>query len=216
MKKWVTVKAFSIPVLAANKVHVDGFHFVPDIRWTKFDVIYYEYGALVLLFDSPQMATKAYNLVREATYDDKQLLALLLPNIQVCVHWSARALWVGHIEPDNAVHCVCGTRSWLSCSRGWATSVREDPPFVCLLSWLADSHVTGSYYPPAGVSQCEKWWSARLGTLAVIQEAPEPPPGIWLDEWRTTAWVRTLESVSSSCLTKGATFNFLFLGGGMK
>ena len=50
----------------------------------KFDVIYYEYGALVMLFDDPTKATRAYNILREASFDDKTLLVIILPNIQVC------------------------------------------------------------------------------------------------------------------------------------
>ena len=49
----------------------------------KFDVIYYEYGALVLLFNSSEKVTRAYNMLKEAMFDDKNLLTLLLPNIQV-------------------------------------------------------------------------------------------------------------------------------------
>ena len=55
-----------------------------EYRWVKFDVIYYEYGALVMLFDDPTKATRAYNILREASFDDKTLLVIILPNIQVC------------------------------------------------------------------------------------------------------------------------------------
>ncbi|KAK2153007.1 hypothetical protein LSH36_311g03008 [Paralvinella palmiformis] len=51
-------------------------------KWSGFDVIYYEYGALVLLFSNPETATRAYNICKERTFDDKPLLVLLLPNIQ--------------------------------------------------------------------------------------------------------------------------------------
>lgn len=54
-----------------------------DIRWKKFDVIYYEYGALVMLFNSGEMVSKAYHILSNASFDDKQFLVLLLPNIQV-------------------------------------------------------------------------------------------------------------------------------------
>lgn len=53
-----------------------------DTKWSSFDVIYYEYGSLVLLYKDPDTATRAYNVLRDAVFDDKQLLVLLLPNIQ--------------------------------------------------------------------------------------------------------------------------------------
>ena len=49
----------------------------------RFDVIYYEYGALVLDFSSADKATRVFNILKDALFDDKQLLVLLLPNIQV-------------------------------------------------------------------------------------------------------------------------------------
>ena len=52
-------------------------------KWDRFDGIYYEYGALVLIYSIPEIATKVFNILQESTYDDKQLLPLLLPNIQV-------------------------------------------------------------------------------------------------------------------------------------
>ncbi|KAH3712803.1 diacylglycerol kinase theta-like isoform X2 [Dreissena polymorpha] len=51
-------------------------------KWVRFDVIYYEYGALVLDFSSADKATRVFNILKDAVFDDKQLLVLLLPNIQ--------------------------------------------------------------------------------------------------------------------------------------
>ncbi|KAK2179943.1 hypothetical protein NP493_466g05012 [Ridgeia piscesae] len=51
-------------------------------KWYGFDVIYYEYGSLVLLYSNPDTAIRAYNILNKANFDDKQLLVLLLPNIQ--------------------------------------------------------------------------------------------------------------------------------------
>ena len=48
-------------------------------------MIYYEYGALVLLFNNVEIATKTFNILREGNSYDKALLVLLLPNIQVTV-----------------------------------------------------------------------------------------------------------------------------------
>ena len=56
---------------------------IAENKWAHIDVIYYEYGALVLIYNNTEKATRAFNLLHEATFDDKQLLVLLLPNIQV-------------------------------------------------------------------------------------------------------------------------------------
>ncbi|RUS69393.1 hypothetical protein EGW08_022844, partial [Elysia chlorotica] len=53
-----------------------------DNKWEKFDGIYYEYGSLVLVYTKPDVATTVFNILQESTFDDKQILALLLPNIQ--------------------------------------------------------------------------------------------------------------------------------------
>ncbi|XP_041361075.1 diacylglycerol kinase theta-like [Gigantopelta aegis] len=53
-----------------------------DLKWTHFDVIYYEYGSLVLVYTSPDKATQVFNILKDAVFDDKQLLVMLLPNIQ--------------------------------------------------------------------------------------------------------------------------------------
>lgn len=52
-------------------------------KWTSIDVIYYEYGSLVLLFNNNERASRAFTILQDATFDNKQLLVLLLPNIQV-------------------------------------------------------------------------------------------------------------------------------------
>ncbi|KAK3725289.1 hypothetical protein RRG08_005349 [Elysia crispata] len=53
-----------------------------DNKWEKFDGIYYEYGSLVLIYTKPDVATTVFNILQESNFDDKQILALLLPNIQ--------------------------------------------------------------------------------------------------------------------------------------
>ncbi|XP_074656115.1 diacylglycerol kinase theta-like [Tubulanus polymorphus] len=61
-------------------------------RWCAVDVIYYEYGALVLLFDDIEKTLRAFNILREAVlHDGKQLTALVLPNLQP------------HLIPQNIV-----------------------------------------------------------------------------------------------------------------
>lgn len=54
-------------------------------KWERFDGIYYEYGSLVLVYTKPDLATTVFNLLQDANFDDKQILALLLPNIQVSI-----------------------------------------------------------------------------------------------------------------------------------
>lgn len=55
-------------------------------KWASIDVIYYEYGALVLIYNNAERATRSFNILQDATLsDNKPLLVLLLPNIQVCV-----------------------------------------------------------------------------------------------------------------------------------
>jgi diacylglycerol kinase (ATP) len=54
-----------------------------DAKWSRFDVIYYEYGSMVILFDDSEKAIKAFKMLKDAVYDNKQLMVLLLPTIQV-------------------------------------------------------------------------------------------------------------------------------------
>uniref|UniRef100_A0A5S6R0V6 Diacylglycerol kinase n=1 Tax=Trichuris muris TaxID=70415 RepID=A0A5S6R0V6_TRIMR len=44
--------------------------------------IYFEYGCLIITFNSPKAATKACLKLQEAEYEDRKLLVLCLPNIQ--------------------------------------------------------------------------------------------------------------------------------------
>ena len=53
-----------------------------DLKWDNMDVIYYEHGAMVLVYNDSDRATRAYKILRKAHYDQKQLLVLMLPNIQ--------------------------------------------------------------------------------------------------------------------------------------
>ncbi|CAF0745435.1 unnamed protein product [Adineta steineri] len=53
-----------------------------DLKWDNMDVIYYEHGAMVLVYNDSDRATKAFTKLRQAKHDQKQLLVLMLPNIQ--------------------------------------------------------------------------------------------------------------------------------------
>lgn len=53
-----------------------------DLRWIRFDAIYYEYGAIVIVYDNPDKAIKSYKILKDSYFDEKQLTVLLLPSIQ--------------------------------------------------------------------------------------------------------------------------------------
>ncbi|KAI1290308.1 Diacylglycerol kinase theta [Halotydeus destructor] len=50
-------------------------------KFRQIGPIYYEYGSLILTYDNADIAVKAFYRLREASYDDKNLLVLVLPNI---------------------------------------------------------------------------------------------------------------------------------------
>ena len=54
-------------------------------RWSKYDVIYYEYGSMVILYEDCERAVRAYKMLNESSYESKQLMVLLLPSIQVII-----------------------------------------------------------------------------------------------------------------------------------
>jgi len=56
---------------------------VAENKWHQIDVIYYEYGSLVLTYQSRDKATQVFKLLQNCIYGDKQLYVMLLPNIQV-------------------------------------------------------------------------------------------------------------------------------------
>lgn len=68
-----------------EKILMDTLKNNNDIRWIRFDVIYYEYGSVVCLYEDSSKAVRAYRILREASYENKQLMVLLLPTIQVII-----------------------------------------------------------------------------------------------------------------------------------
>lgn len=54
-----------------------------DNPFTSIGIIYYEYGAVVITYDNNETAVAAFNSLKVAVFDDKNLLVMLLPNIQV-------------------------------------------------------------------------------------------------------------------------------------
>lgn len=54
---------------------------LPAYKFKQCGPIYYEYGSLIITYDNADIAVKAFYMLRESSYDDKNLLVLLLPNI---------------------------------------------------------------------------------------------------------------------------------------
>jgi len=76
--------------------------FFVENKWANIDVIYYEYGALVLVYNNSERATRSFNILQDAMFDSKPLLVLLLPNIQV-----GALVTVLCLSFHVAVICVC-------------------------------------------------------------------------------------------------------------
>lgn len=72
----------SLSQIQYEKILMDILKNNNELRWTKFDVIYYEYGAIVILYEDSAKAVKAHNMLKDSTYENKQLMVLLLPTIQ--------------------------------------------------------------------------------------------------------------------------------------
>ena len=66
-----------------EKILMDTLRNRNEIRWSRVDVIYYEYGAMVILYEDADRAVKAYKILKDSVYENKQLTVLLLPTIQV-------------------------------------------------------------------------------------------------------------------------------------
>ncbi|BES91540.1 Diacylglycerol kinase [Nesidiocoris tenuis] len=53
-----------------------------EYKFSSIGPIYYEYGSMVITYKDAKKAVKALYILRESSYDDKQLLVMLLPNIE--------------------------------------------------------------------------------------------------------------------------------------
>lgn len=51
-------------------------------RFSSIGPIYYEYGSMVITYESSDAAVKAFYTLRETIYEKNNLLVLLLPNVQ--------------------------------------------------------------------------------------------------------------------------------------
>ncbi|CAF1519685.1 unnamed protein product, partial [Adineta ricciae] len=60
----------------------DIFQSNKDLKWDNMDVIYYEHGAMVLVYNDADRATRAFTILQQAYHDQNKLLVLMLPNIQ--------------------------------------------------------------------------------------------------------------------------------------
>lgn len=50
--------------------------------FTAIGPIYFEYGSMIITFNTPKAATAAVQQLQKATYEDKKLIVLCLPNVQ--------------------------------------------------------------------------------------------------------------------------------------
>ena len=51
-------------------------------RFTSIGPIYYEYGSMVITFDSSNMAVIAYEILKNRRFEEKKLLVIMLPTIE--------------------------------------------------------------------------------------------------------------------------------------
>ena len=51
-------------------------------RFTSIGPIYYEYGSMVITFDSSHVAVIAYEILKNRLFDEKKLLVIMLPTIE--------------------------------------------------------------------------------------------------------------------------------------
>ncbi|VDN13095.1 unnamed protein product [Dibothriocephalus latus] len=46
------------------------------------EVIYYDFGSLVIVYTNAEKADEAYRLLKSSTFEDRPILAMILPRIQ--------------------------------------------------------------------------------------------------------------------------------------
>ncbi|XP_076069788.1 diacylglycerol kinase theta [Oratosquilla oratoria] len=52
-----------------------------SLKFSSIGPIYYEYGSMVITYEDSDLAVKVFYTLRESTYEDKNLLVMLLPNV---------------------------------------------------------------------------------------------------------------------------------------
>ena len=94
-----------------------------DSRFASIGPIYYEYGSMVITFESSNTAVYAYELLRQATYEEKQLLGKLIMR-NCCPTFFARR------QPFSS------RRVFVSCPAIYAAILNENSPHflapICL------------------------------------------------------------------------------------
>ena len=58
------------------------FSLAVHVRFTSIGPIYYEYGSMVITFDSSNMAVIAYEILKNRRFEEKKLLVIMLPTIE--------------------------------------------------------------------------------------------------------------------------------------
>ncbi|THD27831.1 Diacylglycerol kinase [Fasciola hepatica] len=51
-------------------------------RWDFIEVIYYDFGSLVIVYLNPERADEAYHILKQSTFEDRPILAMILPRLQ--------------------------------------------------------------------------------------------------------------------------------------
>uniref|UniRef100_A0A0X3PW72 Diacylglycerol kinase n=2 Tax=Schistocephalus solidus TaxID=70667 RepID=A0A0X3PW72_SCHSO len=51
-------------------------------KWDYIEVIYYDFGSLVIVYTNAEKADEAYRLLKNSTFEDRPILAMILPRIQ--------------------------------------------------------------------------------------------------------------------------------------
>ena len=70
-----------ILILCDTQTHTSILH-VTENRFTSIGPIYYEYGSMVITFDSSNVAVIAYEILKNRLFDEKKLLVIMLPTIE--------------------------------------------------------------------------------------------------------------------------------------
>ena len=106
------------PLKYSMKKYFSFLIFIVENIWDSFDVIYYEYGSVVLTYNSKETATRVFKLLQNSSFDEKNLYVMLLPNIQVNISLSAtifssknrycqpRKLWASHVTNMTVSACL--------------------------------------------------------------------------------------------------------------
>ena len=99
-----------------------GQNFIAAYKFREIGPIYYEYGSLIITYDNADIAVKAFYMLRDSCYEDKNLLVLVLPNI------SAANLSIGVRVSNCLLFVITATTSQSNCNLSLSL-------FHCSLFW---------------------------------------------------------------------------------